>query len=347
MKWQRVLIKTPYMLGLLALIDVGMRVRELGWTDGLFASAHDPGKVFFGVLLLPIAANTLIRRCPPDVIAKVWSRFRWSFVVVSMLFVVGVSTAVTALTTVSGFCERPPVPEDVANPMFQDALLRLQREGHRQLLSALRASWDLEKVKAAGMTANDKYEARLKEERNTHPCEFWSQSSLRAKWSGFLNFPAVAVALCFIEYLALRVLFHRPVEPRVWEALWIIVGAFLVWLPLHAYSEWWIHFGAKFPLSEMFLALIASGLAILLLFILRDSHESALRAARLAGAGSAIGIIVAFIKPEAFQAAAGMFFQLPALYVALAYLSAAIAVLLLAWYLSAPTTEEVAVDADA
>jgi hypothetical protein len=251
-------------------------------------------------------------------------------VAVSILFVVGVSSAVTVWTTVNGFCERPPVPEDVEDATFRKALLDLQHEGHGQLRSALHASWDLEKVKAAGVKADAAYETRINEGR--------------AKWSGFLNFPSIAVALCFIEYLALRVLFHRPVESRVWEALWIVVGAFLVWLPLRAYSEWWIHFGSKFTLSEMFLALIASGLAILLLYILRDSQESALRVAKLAGAGSAIGVIVAFIKPEAFQAAAGLFFQLPPLYIALAYVCAVLAVMLLVWYLGTSTNEEVAAD---
>jgi hypothetical protein len=68
-KWTRTELVVFGVLFGIGLADAVCRIMIMGWSRGLHYCLHDPGKTFFHIVILPIAAVLLVRQMPPSLFA--------------------------------------------------------------------------------------------------------------------------------------------------------------------------------------------------------------------------------------------------------------------------------------
>ncbi|MBI5434695.1 MAG: hypothetical protein HZA52_17820 [Planctomycetes bacterium] len=281
--------------GALGLIDLALVCRQIGIQEGLTCAAHDPGKFFFHVVLLPIAVLALTFSFPVGVLERVWSdrRKRMALVVVATALISS-AAIYGGSDAVRGFERRAPWPADVRKSIVAGALdapTYLARE--RALLRAeVRAKSKHPSVARAEYT--QRVEALLGVER-----DYWSQSSFRAKWAGGLTILGATFAGVILATIGVLVL-ARALERETVRALSLIVMLLSTWLLFRGYSEWWGNLGElSFGTYTPFVIVgIAIGVATFFLWLLHEWKHPIAVAAGTLGAGVAVVAGIEKFKPE-------------------------------------------------
>ncbi|MCK6446120.1 MAG: hypothetical protein L6Q99_06975 [Planctomycetes bacterium] len=287
-------------LGLCALgcIDVVLVCRQLGWQDGLITAAHDPGKFFFHIVLLPIAALALVLAFPVELVELLWTnrRKRWALVVLTAISVLSASMY-GARDAVAGFETRLPWPPDVDSSIVVEdapslsAARYLARERARLRAAARAGELDSTESVEAYTAVVDSV---LGESRS-----YWRQSSLRAKWASLLTVIGAACAGAIVATIGILVL-SRAFEQETVRALALIVMLLSTWLVLRGYSEWWGNLDRLdiTAYTPFVIVGVIIAVAAFFLWLLRDwKHPTAVAAGTL-GAVVAIAAGVEKLKPE-------------------------------------------------
>lgn len=280
MRRQTFALTVGYLLAALGLADVGLRCIEIGIDDGLLAAAHDPGKVVFHVLLLPVASAVLVLEFPIHFLRSAWSRSTTITVVIALvLFALAAGLAADDIK--AGFCERRSSPADLKGITIKDP--STGQEYSRSLLLKIRRDWRNHVVsipfgsevdEEIASDLEQRYDAVLAGIRRPG-CSFIDQSSLKAKWSGFLTFLGIAFVALLLWLIFLHLMMgERPSESFANIAL-VVVSLLAPWLVLRAYSEWYINFGTvgfrSYP--ALVVALIVLGLIAFQLYVLRSTRR--------------------------------------------------------------------------
>ncbi|MCC6409472.1 MAG: hypothetical protein IT453_20100 [Planctomycetes bacterium] len=278
----------------LGLIDLVLVCRQIGVEEGMTCVAHDPGKFFFHVVLLPIAVLALTLSFPVGVLERVWSdrRKRVAFVVVATASIASAAIYGGA-DAIHGFERRTPWPPDVRRAIVDgvDAPTHLARERAR-LRIEVRANTKTPSTALAEY--KQRVEALIGVER-----DYWSQSSFRAKWAGGLTILGSAFAGVIIATIGLLVL-ARSLERETVRALSLIVMLLSTWLLFRGYSEWWGNLGElSFVTYTPFVIVgIAIAVATFFLWLLHEwKHPIAVAAGTLGAAVAFVAGIEKF-KPE-------------------------------------------------
>jgi hypothetical protein len=223
-------------MSLFGIVDVALVCRELGVVEGLLACAHDPGKSFYHVVILPLAVMCLSKGFPVDVLKRQLGypsrRILLAFLGIAF---VGAAVIFAVCDVHDGFTKRLPWPADVSRSIpgqsgqcAQDELQAIRSSLRAHLLAEPGADPQVALAKYKGTV-----EALLGTDRS-----FWVQSSIRAKWAAILTVLGAAFAGALLWVIAALLLALSCPQDTL-QSMVAVVTLSTWWIPLRAYSEWY------------------------------------------------------------------------------------------------------------
>lgn len=282
---------------------------ELGFLETWTFVRNDPGKFVFHLLLLPLAAGSLVWAFPLAAARRcLESGGATRVLVVGVAAVlVALAVAVGGYEAVDGFQTRRPTPTDIRQTTPFDtsiaartAILDSWRELHapdwRPIVPRPESQ---EPFSAERQKAYDTQLARVLGTKR----DFWQQSSASAWWSALLNVTGILLIGAWAVTLLVVVLRLDIVADKARADLVIAFCAALaaaaIWFYLKIYSEWYINFFAvpASSLPPLVIALTAAVLLSVAAVFLQNAGKPLTWFARIAAlAGVATGV-AAYWKP--------------------------------------------------
>lgn len=259
------------------LIDLITRIIISGPQLGIYYSIHDPGKIFFHIVILPLASIILATRTPVSLIwtyFKAWDKsVKWlisPFII--LILVTGlIGSFVNDKKWRCGGIEAYIMPFDIyssSNPeSLKDMIVldTLRAQVYREIFKdTMERKYDLDSLKRdyKGITA-----------KHQSNCGFYPFTSFLNFWELIETILAVlVVAYLFTSIIVLAV--HRRLGNQVNTSGLITTVAILApWIILRAYSDLYINFTERINAS-VYVFIIVLFIFILIAFIMdKKMHQ--------------------------------------------------------------------------
>lgn len=254
------------MLLVFGLVDLGLRCYYSGIGIGFLWAAHDPGKAFFHIVLLPVGTFFLIRSFPAATVRAAYARAPIVTVGSGILLIVVIGFF-SFKNSVAEFFNRVR-PSDISDSRVRVQLVKKSELWRNQVA----ASRDAQTFDVVSEVVRNEYRQFLNTQLGTPSfSNYWDQASLRRKWASGLSFigtiyPALLLWLLFLYPIA-----KISMSESTKNGLLVAIATLSPWLPMRAYSEWFLHFGiTPKDYQALPVATIVAIVLMVLVFVLRS-----------------------------------------------------------------------------
>lgn len=286
----------PIILALGGLVDLIARISLLPWPIGLTESLHDPGKVFFHIVLLPLISFLFIRHFPNEILQlirgvdwRAWTA-RVTLIAICMLSIIQVTEDAK-----KGFFERLTTPENIADDTrradFLAARLSILKEVRNGTLKP--RDGKLQGREAAAKAVSGITPTFVNVLRS---------GSFRQSVATLLAFIGTLIAAGVFASIILVKLIGGGTLNEKGKALFLTLIALLsAWIPLKVYSEYHHNFGYFSGDDPAIIpSVIFSIIALALVFAFRSGQLAVTIPSAAVTAISSLFFIISQGMPDAF-----------------------------------------------
>jgi hypothetical protein len=229
-------------LSIAGLVDtLGLRVWNTDLIHAAFSALHDPGFTASTLILAPALVRLLVLTTPSAFAARRRPRHR-AAIVLGGLLCAGAVFWYAGTDTLYRFCDRPPAPEDVADPSLRNRLL--QHQSNFWSAFVFDSEEDMWAAKADYLQAL----AVAQVEHCENLSYFRAAASDRAQWAAIIQLAFACLTGWLFVMLALHAIgrsgFPNAFPNAFRDALVVALAFYALGTALNAYSEWYLRFTA-------------------------------------------------------------------------------------------------------